>query len=616
MSVVMGRKAIVGIVLLVLVIAGGAAGYYYYYLPSSRPVVPNRSTLTLSTFGDVDKLDPATDYETFGGMIIENTYEGLLTYQGSSMKDFQPALATSWTASPDGMVYTFKLRQDVKFQDGSSMTADDVKYSLDRVILINDPDGPAWILAQSIKGGLRYESANTWQVTNTTEVQAYLAAGGVTVIDPQTVQITLDHPYSPFIPTLAFTVGSIVSKACVEANGGVTPGFANDWMDKHAECGTGPYKVTEWTPKQRLVLERNDAYWGGPPALQRVIINEVDEVGTRELALFAGDADMAAIGAANMFDIVQKDPWLNNQQLVPLKKGITVLNYPSITISPVLQMNLAIKPFDNLDFRNGMRYAFDYDTFIKSVYNGFAVRSNSAIPLGFVGSDPTKVPLIPFDTDKAKDSFLKAKSAGAYKDGDVIKVFFNEGNEQRRRGLLLLKDTIDKLDVGFSLDVQSLDWPTFLAEIRKKTLPVFFVGWAPDYADPDDYAIPFYDGRKGTYAIRVGYDDPQVDQLIDQASQEQDAAKRGALYVQMQNIVQDAAVYIWTVQPSYTFVFRDWVKGFQFNAALATDSDGAALFKLLSKDERTDQVAVAIHGTLSPVALISVIPFLTRREGA
>ena len=126
MSVVMGRKAIVGIVLLILVIAGAAAGYYYYYIPSTMPLVPNRNTLTVQSFGDADKLDPAVDYETFGGMIIENTYEGLIAYKGSSMTDFEPALATSWTVSPDGLVYTFKLRQNVKFHDGTDFDATDV----------------------------------------------------------------------------------------------------------------------------------------------------------------------------------------------------------------------------------------------------------------------------------------------------------------------------------------------------------------------------------------------------------------------------------------------------------------------------------------------------------
>jgi peptide/nickel transport system substrate-binding protein len=617
MSVVMSRKATVGIVLVVLILIAGVAGYYYYYLPSTRPLVPNPGTFVWQQFGEPDYLDPAVDYETAGGAVLENVYEGLVGYNGESMKDFIPVLAESWTVSPDGLVYTFKLRSGVKFHDGSTMAAEDVKYSFDRAILINDPDGPSWILAQSIKGGPKYAfESDTWQVTDQMAVQEYLAAEGVKVIDPLTVQITLDHPYSPFISTLAYTgPAAIVSKACVEMHGGLTPGFHNEWMDQNAQCGTGPYMVTEWTAKQRIVLQRFEDYWGPKPQMQQAIIQFVEEVGTRELALFAGEADAVSIGAANMFDIVDRDAWLNEGRLAPLKPGLFVRSEASITISPVLQMNTAFKEFANKNFREAMRYAFDYDTFIKTVYNGFAIRARSAIPTGFIGYDE-RVPLVPYDTAKAKELFLKAKSEGAYTDGQVIQVFYNAGNEQRRRGLLLLKDTIDTMQVGFSLDVQALDWPTFLAKIRARELPVFFVGWAPDYADPDDYAIPFYDGRIGTFARRIGYNNEQVNQWIDQAARESDPAKRHELYVQMQLAVHEDAVYIFTVQPSYTYVWRDWVHGWMHNAAYASNSGGHVLLKLITKDERTDQVTVIIDNMLPPVVLMAVLPFLTRHEGA
>jgi peptide/nickel transport system substrate-binding protein len=238
-----------------------------------------------------------------------------------------------------------------------------------------------------------------------------------------------------------------------------------------------------------------------------------------------------------------------------------------------------------------MRYAFDYKTFTDTVVNGFGIRARSGIPKGLLGYDE-RIPLVEYDPVKAKEYFLKAKAAGAYKDGDIVTMYYNTGNEPRRRGCLLFKDAIEKLGVGLTINVQELDWPTFLAKIRTKELPIFFVGWAPDYADPDDYAIPFYDGRKGTFAIRVGYNNDTINKLIDQASTELDPKKRAELYLEIQREVNEEAVYIWTVQPMYTFVMRDWVKGFQFNAALATCSDGLGLYRLLWKEERTEQVAV------------------------
>jgi peptide/nickel transport system substrate-binding protein len=611
------RKSILGIIIVILVLAASVGGYYYYYLPSTKPKVPNPDTFVYEQFAEPDVLDPAIDYETHGGSIIEQVYESLVTYKGASVSEFVPMLATSWTVSPDGLVYTFKLRENVKFQDGNVMTAEDVKYSFDRVILINDPGGPAWILQSTIKGGPEYMVAKTYQVTNETEVQKYLAAGGVTVIDPLTVQFTLDHQFAPFISTLAFLgPAAVISKACVEAHGGLTPGFRNDWMLRHAECGTGAYKVVEWTPKSRIVLERFDDYWGGKPAIKRAIIQSVDEVGERVIALFAGDADGISMTAASMFDIVDKDAWLNEGKLVPLKKGLFVTAEPSLTITPALQMNLRMAPFNNKNFRLGMRYAMDYDTYLKVVNNGFGFRARGAIPKGMLGYAES-LPLPEFNPAKAKEYFLTAKNEGAYKDGTVIPVYYEGGQEARGRGLLLLKDTIASLNVGFTLSVEPLDYTTFIAKMRAHELPMYFVGWAPDYVDPDNFAIAFYDGRKGYHAPRVGYNNEQVNQLIDQAAAETDPQKRAALYVEMQRIVDEDAIYVWTIQVMYPFVWRDWVHGYEpYNSAYASSERGFVPIKRITKDTQTDQVAIIIQNVLPPLVLMDLVPFTTRSKGA
>ncbi len=144
-------------------------------------------------------------------------------------------------------------------------------------------------------------------------------------------------------------------------------------------------------------------------------------------------------------------------------------------------------------------------------------------------------------------------------------IYYNSGNEMRKQGCLLLKDGIEKLDVGITVTVQELDWPTFLAKIRAKELPIFFVGWAPDYSDPDDYAIPFAHGKYGTYAIRIGYNNDTVNSWIDEAAKESDPAKRIALYQSVENqLVYDAA-YIWNSEPMTIECHRDWVKNWYFN---------------------------------------------------
>jgi len=170
---------------------------------------------TLGIPSTLDSLDPAINYETTGSTIIELIYETLVGYKGNSVDEIEGRLATDWTISPNGRVYTFNLRKNVKFHDGVSFNAYIMKYSIDRTILINDRWGPSWMIAQVIKGGSTYLQ---YYNPNYTEAQAYLDAGGVVVIDDYTLQINLDSAYSPFINSLAFDVACAVSPKAVINN--------------------------------------------------------------------------------------------------------------------------------------------------------------------------------------------------------------------------------------------------------------------------------------------------------------------------------------------------------------------------------------------------------------
>jgi peptide/nickel transport system substrate-binding protein len=593
-------------VIIVIIIVAGVGGYYYMYLPSTKPTVPNPDTLVFTTFGDVDKMDPAVAYDTSSGEVIELTMEALVYYKlpGAST-EIVPRLAKSWDISADGIVYTFHLDENAKFNDGTPVAADDVKYSLDRAVLIGDPDGPAPTLMKHIKGALEYLSCeDCWQNTNQAAVDAYLNAGGVKVIDSLTVQVSLDAAYAPFLSTMAYISSCVVNKDLVEANGGLTPGFYNDWMNQHGtEVGSGPYKLVEWTPKSRVVLERNENYWGTPGKFKRVIINEVDEVGTRELALFAGDSDVVTLPATNLFDVIDKDKWLNNKEVVPIKPGIVVSLDPTYTVSPNFGMNTkwvdpetGATPFANKDFRYGFSYAFDYQTFIDTVANGAAIQGVGPIPPGMFGYNEALVKSLQFsyNPEKAKEFFLKAKDAGAYAEGQKITLYYNAGNDVRKVGCLLMKDGIEALGVGLAIDVQELDWPTFLAKTRAMELPIFFIGWAPDFADPDDYVPVFAHGELGTYARRQGFNDPAINAKIDQAAIEPDPEKRKALYDEITTWLFQEAYTIWGAVPLNIHVRRDWVKGWFYNPMFSGPDIVPAAFGMY-KEERTEQVAITVE---------------------
>jgi len=220
-----------------------------------------------------------------------------------------------------------------------------------------------------------------------------------------------------------------------------------------------------------------------------------------------------------------------------------------------------------------------------------------------------------YNPEMAKEHFLKAKAAGAYVDGQAIRLYYNAGIEPRRRGCLLLKDAISKLNVGLTVEVQELDWPTFLTKIRTKALPIFFVGWAPDFADPDDYVPVFANGQTGTYARRQGFDDPAIDAKLNQASVEPDPVKRKALYTEVLSSLFDEAYYIWGAVPLNIHVRRDWVKGWFYNPMFGGPDTTPAAFGMY-KEERTDQVAIIVQPLAYSIAtmVLPAVPNYARKS--
>jgi peptide/nickel transport system substrate-binding protein len=262
-----------------------------------NPEIKNPTIYTRYDIGEPRTLDPAESYDSASSDMINNIYETLVTYKGNDSKTIYPSLATDWVApTGNSSTWTFHLRHGVQFSNGDAFTAEDVKYSFDRVLIMNSPDsGVSWILSQCMD-------------TNSTKV-----------IDDYTVEINLTKPYGGFLVLLAFTVASVVDKKVVEANGGVVANTDNEWMKEHA-VGTGPYTLDHWTHNSEIVLKKNDLYWGGWTGkhVDTVVVKTADEASTRILALQTGDADVAYIPLENLVDVenstgvsILKDPSYN-----------------------------------------------------------------------------------------------------------------------------------------------------------------------------------------------------------------------------------------------------------------------------------------------------------------
>jgi peptide/nickel transport system substrate-binding protein len=305
------------------------------------------TTLTYVTFGEPETFDPALDYETSGGEIIQNVYDTLITYDREKPTTFVPMLATEVPTaenggiSADGKTYTWKIRTGVKFQNGSDMTPSDVAYSFQRGILQGGSASPQWLLVEPFFGiGLsditellddtgdlvdNPDGVKAFDAAKLKEVCEKVTSAIVADDAAGTVTMTLAQPWGPFIPTLANFWGAVQNKAWVAENGG-WDGSCDTWQNFYGitsesdpltdkAMGTGPFMLDHWTKGQEIVLVRNPNYWvteplfeggkTGPAALERIVIKKVDEWGTRFAMLQAGDADFAAV---NRTDIAQIDP--------------------------------------------------------------------------------------------------------------------------------------------------------------------------------------------------------------------------------------------------------------------------------------------------------------------
>ena len=575
------------------------------------------SIFTEVTIGEPQYLDPAVDYETAGGEVLQSTYETLVWYtEGSqSLTAIIPRLASAMpTISTDGLTYTFELRSNVTFHDGSHMTGNDVVYSIQRVLAIHDPSGPSWMLEQvltnyvagytggtvgayafgafpsvgSIPAGILAalpSNQATWNTTTLTNSMAWaIGNSSVTVSSTDQYQVAfhLTHPYPAFVSVLAFTVASVVSQSCVNANGGLQWGAHNQNLDLGTvDCGTGPYYIDQWVPNQVIVLKAWGSYWRTKAAIAEVHIAKANDIATREFMLFSGDADTAYIGWNYQADVLNGNT--PKYSYLSITKGLPTLNVDFMGFDQAINSAYTPDPwsmplnfFSDVHVRKAFSYAFNYDQYITQVLFGGGARLNGALANGLLGYNPN-IPLFAYDLAKAEAEFKLAidptTNVSYWTEGMSITLYYNSGNDARQTAALLLKTGLEAL-VGMGMgpvtvNVRALDWPVYLAALRHHGLGMFVLGWAPDYADPDDYATPFLH-TGGTYPSWMSYSNTTLDGLLDAASSELNPTTRAGMYM---NLTYDASVYdvpyIWLDQATNFHVERTWVHGWFYNSMLS-----------------------------------------------
>ena len=507
--------------------------------------IKNPGVLVHAADDEATTLDPAQVEAGEGGeTVILQVYDRLLEF-GPSGPELIPGLATTVPSvengmiSDDGMTYTFKIRKGAVFHDGTDVTAEDVKFSWDRIVEMDLPEGQAGVISDIVSE--------------------------TKVVDDYTFQVTLLEPSASFLnSTVVSMAASIVSKDAVMANGGVVEGEPNEYMAQNA-VGSGPYKLKAWNRGENILLDINENYWGNKAKLAaRIEIGAEPDV--RVLGLRAGNYDTIETDPSFVADIEGADGvtlHTGGLLLEPIHVGFN-LNIPDGALPK--EDTIPTDFFHDPRIRQAFNYAFDYEAFLMGPLAGFGEFNPHYLPIGIFGHDPDAPRYGAQDKAKAEALF---REAGYWDNGFSVSVITEEAN-LFADAALVLKDSIEGLNPNFRINVLAVAEAVF--DEAHAQNPVEYAMWvknADPFADPHPYMSAYQhpDGEWGeVHGFSNGYRNPEkIAELIDSASTELDVKKRAAMYSELQKMLFDDPMWLITAQEGVTMAYRDWVTGFVHN---------------------------------------------------
>ncbi|MDD1770841.1 MAG: ABC transporter substrate-binding protein [Methanomassiliicoccales archaeon] len=391
-----------------------------YYLLNKTASSTTPDTFTMGEIsGNPQYLDPAQDYETAGGEVLQNVMETLIFYNGSHTDEFTPVLCTEVPTlanggiNASGLNYTFHIRPGVTFQDGSAFTAADVVFSVARELRLNDPHGPAWIIGEVMIPDYYNATKNPagvfgagGNITATSGVPMSAIQGAVWAKNDTTVQFNLTQKDPAFISRLAFNSVSIVSLTNTLAHSSNKPysQTAFTWVNTNP-IGTGPYKFQEFQANQFISLTRYDDYWAGPAKIKNILLKQYATDNARLSALKLGDVDAAIIPRTIQESLY---PDVTSGNVVMTNSSSLNVNFMGLNqdinttgLNPTLN-DIPSNFFADVKVRQAFNYAFDFNTFNNQTLKGTAIQPNGPIPKGLFGYvAPPEVPVYEFNLTKA-----------------------------------------------------------------------------------------------------------------------------------------------------------------------------------------------------------------------
>jgi peptide/nickel transport system substrate-binding protein len=499
-------------------------------------------TLVVAYQESADNVDPTQTLNVANNIITRPIYEGLLRLKGSSLTEVEPVLAESYTSNADKSEWSFKIRQGVKFHDGSPLDAQAVYDSYARMIVNKLP---TWFILGRFVGE---DPAKT-----------------IKVVDQYTLLFTFDGPQPLFSLALAsaYGTGIISPKAFKEHEQNGDAG--KEWLTTHA-VGTGPYKLDKFAPNDEFVLVRNPEYWRGwndANKFEKVILKIYPENSTRRQLLEKGDVDIVTTPSAEDVEALQQtgDFAIGNADLI--RTDYVAFNPHGKLADPRVRQAIA--------------YAFDYDGYIQEVRKNQGRRAQGPFPRSMTYHDPDMF-MYTTDLNKAKELLKQA----SWVDGTEVTYTYYPGFHGEDVGPILQAQLEQ---IGIKLKIEERDSAAFNGLFYGDQPPeqrpdLFWYAWWPNFSDPYDWSwILYHSTAAGANGANVGfYTNKRVDALIDEGLTEIDLARQQQIWKEVQNIVtRDDPAGLWVEDPLDHTIIRKDIQGQVYNALYTQTFDFYAL---------------------------------------
>lgn len=492
-------------------------------------------TLTLDLASQFPHLDPAKAYDTTSDEAVEQFYNTLVTYQGTT-NNIVPDLAT-YSVSNDGKVYTFHIKS-AKFWNGDPVTAQSFITEFERVLNNNMQSGGQGFIDPLIQGSAAYVAGKATSVS------------GLKALDANTLQITLTHPSATFLYVLAMPFFSAVDPSYIAAH-------PESYIDTHP-MGTGPFELASYTPGKDYVLTKNPNYFvKGIPYLNKIVFNINN---SPSAVLFHFEQGQTGLISWNQTGIPSEDylPLSNNPKYSGdiVKQTEVATNY--------FGLNCKYGPTANVNVRRALEYAVNKQVIVR-ILDGLAVPANQIIPPSMpAGYEQTLPAQDQYTYDPALAKKLLAQAG--YPHGFSTTIYTDNTSPTD----LKIAEAIQQMfaQVGVRAQINQTSWNTFLTNNETGKQDMFTLAWLEDFPDPSDFLNTLFNTNQIPVNNSTNYSNSQVDALLNKGASMPAGTARDNVYKQAQNIILSQAPWIPLVYPVYAAAVQPWVKGFYINPNL------------------------------------------------